>query len=91
MLNYVRSVDLGNRLYEWYLLDDFYFTKKDNQDFLFVDTKLRFPPSLIFLLDEDERDQIFVILQDKLLYKDIRKQNRLSKFAYGEYIKLEDV
>jgi hypothetical protein len=86
-----RGIDLGNRLYEWYLLDSFYFTKKDDQYFMFVDTKLRFPPSLIFLLDGEEKDPLFVILQDKLLYKDIRKQNRLSKYAYGEYIKLEDI
>jgi hypothetical protein len=86
-----RGVDVGDKLYEWYMLESFYFTKKGEQYFLFVDTKLRFPPSLIFLFEEGDRDPLFVILQDKLLYKDIRKQNKLSKFAYGEYIKLEDV
>ena len=86
-----RGIDLGSKLYEWYMLDSFYFTKKDDQLFLFVDTKLRFPPSLTFLLEEDDKDPLFVILQDKLLYKDIRKQSKLASFAYGKYIPLEKV
>ena len=86
-----RGIDLGSKLFEWYMLESFYFTKKEDQLFLFVDTKLRYPPSLIFLLEEGDRDPLFVIFQDKLLYKDIRKQSKLSKFAYGEYITLEGV
>jgi len=86
-----RGIDLGSKLYEWYILESFYFTKKEGQLFLFIDTKLRYPPSLIFLLEKEDKDALFVILQDKLLYKDIRRQSRLSKFAYGEYIKLEDI
>jgi hypothetical protein len=35
--------------------------------------------------------QIFVLLQDKLLYKDIRKQGKLEKLNFGEYIPLEKV
>ena len=86
-----RGIDLGNKLYEWYMLDNFYFTKKEGQLFLFVDTKLRFPPSLIFMLNKEDKDPLFVILQDKLLYKDIRKQDKLSKIGYGEYIPLEKI
>jgi hypothetical protein len=86
-----RGIDLGSKLYEWYMLESFYFTKKGDQLFLFVDTKLRYPPSLIFLLEKGDKDPLFVIFQDKLLYKDIRKQSRLSKLAYGEYITLEEV
>jgi len=86
-----RGIDLGSKLYEWYMLESFYFTKKDNQLFLFVDTKLKYPPSLIFLLEEGDKDPLFVILQDKLLYKDIRKQSKLTSFAYGKYIPLEKV
>lgn len=86
-----RGIDLGSKLYEWYTLDSFYFTKKDDQLFLFVDTKLRYPPSLMFLLEKEDKDPLFVILQDKLLYKDIRKQEKMSKMVYGEYISLEDI
>ncbi len=86
-----RGIDLGSKLYEWYMLDSFYFTKKEGQLFLFIDTKLRFPPSLTFMLSEEDKDPLFVILQDKLLYKDIRKQDKLSKISYGEYIPLERI
>ena len=86
-----RGIDLGDKLYEWFMLDSFYFTRKNKQLFLFVETRLRFPPSLMFLLEDEDKDPIFVILQDKLLYKDIRKQNKMEKMAQGEYIKLEDV
>ncbi len=86
-----RGIDLGDKLYEWYMLDSFYFTKKEGQLFLFVDTRLRFPPCLTFMLGEEDKDALFVILQDKLLYKDIRKQDKLSRISYGEYIPLEKV
>ncbi len=86
-----RGIDTGGRLYEWYLLKNFYFTKKDNQVFLFVETFLNFPGALIFLLDEKEQGAIFVLLQEKLLYKDIRKQDWLDKKNFGNYIPLERI
>lgn len=84
-----RGMDSGGKLYEWFVLDNFFFTKKNNQLFLIIGTKLNFPGALVFLLDEKDKDPIFVLLQDKLLYKDIRKQGRLEKMNYGEYIPLE--
>lgn len=86
-----RGIDTGGRLYEWYLLKNFYFTKKDNQVFLFVETFLNFPGALIFLLEEKERGALFVLLQEKLLYKDIRKQDWLDKKNFGNYIPLEKI
>lgn len=86
-----RGIDTGGRLYEWYLLKNFYFTKKENQIFLFMETFLNFPGALIFLLDEKEQGAIFVLLQEKLLYKDIRKQDWLDKKNFGEYIPLEKI
>ncbi|KUK76444.1 MAG: transmembrane(s)protein, partial [candidate division WS6 bacterium 34_10] len=86
-----RGVDYNEKLYEWYMLDAFYFTKRNNQDFLIIETKLRFPNSLVFLLDEDDRLPIFLLLQEYVLYKDIRKQGRLEKMSFGEYIPLEEV
>lgn len=86
-----RGIDIGSKLYEWYMLDSFYFTKKEEKYFFFVDTKLKFPPSLVFLIEKEDKDPLFVILQDKILYKDVRSQSRLSKLSYGEYIPLEKV
>jgi len=86
-----RGVETGGRLYEWYLLKNFYFTKKDNQVFLFVETFLNFPGALIMLLDEKDKGAIFVLLQEKLLYKDIRKQDWLDKKNFGNYIPLDNI
>ncbi len=86
-----RGVDTGNRLYEWYIMKEFYFTKKNDQLFLIIGTKLSLPGALVFLLKEKDKDAIFVLLQDKLLYKDIRKQGWLEKLNFGEYIPLEKV
>ena len=86
-----RGIDTGNKLYEWYIMKSFYFTKKQDQLFLIVDTKLNLPGALLFLLSEKDKDAIFVLLQEKLLYKDIRKQGWLEKLNFGEYIPLERV
>jgi len=86
-----RGVDTGGKLYEWYMLKSFYFTKKEDQILLLVETKLNFPGVLTFLVSDKDKDPIFVLLQDKLLYKDIRKWNWLDKLSYGEYIPLEKV
>jgi len=86
-----RGIDTGNKLYEWYIMQDFYFTKKNNQLFLIIGTKIRIPGALLFLLSEKDKNAIFVLLQEKLLYKDIRKQGWLEKLNFGEYIPLEKV
>jgi len=86
-----RGVDTGNRLYEWYIMKNFYFTQKPKQLFLIIETQLNIPGALIFLLDEKDKDALFVLLQEKLLYKDIRKQGILEKMNFGEYIPLEKI
>ena len=86
-----RGMETMGKLYEWYLLDKFFFTKKEDTVFLIVETKLNFPGTLIFLVGQKDKDPIFVLLQDKLLYKDIRKWGRLDRLTYGEYIPLEKV
>lgn len=86
-----RGVDFNNKLYEWYLFNSFYFSKKNDQNFLLIETKLRFPSVLVMLLDEEDRLPIFLLLQEYVLYKDIRKQKRFEKMSFGEYIPLEKV
>jgi hypothetical protein len=86
-----RGIDYNDKLYEWFMLDNFYFTKRKKQDFLIVNTKLRFPNTLIMLLDEEDRLPTFLLLQEYVLYKDVKKQSRLEKMNLGEYIPLEEV
>lgn len=86
-----RGVDTGGKLYEWFMLNDFWFSKKDDQLFLNINTKLRFPKGLILLLNEEDKDPLFVLLQEKVLYRDVRKQGWFDKIMYGKYIPFEEV
>lgn len=87
-----RGIDTAGKLYEWYMLEDFYFSKKGDLYTLMVQTKLNFPKALVLLCKEKDKDPLFVILQKNLLYKDIRKkQSRIDVISYGEYIPLEKV
>ena len=86
-----RGIDSFDKLYEWYMLEDFYFCKKEDKYVLLVGTKLRFPKLLMFIVPKEDKDAIFMLLQDKLLYRDVRKQGRVDQITYGEYIPLEKI
>lgn len=86
-----RGVDSIDTLYEWIFLKNFWFSVKNDQDLLIIETKLNIPSKLILLIDRKDRPALFMLLQDKLLYKDIRKSGTLEKLNYGEYVKLEEV
>lgn len=86
-----RGIDTMEKMYEWYMLDQFFFTKKDDEYMLHIDTKLRFPARLLLVVHKKDISPIFVLLQDKLLYRDIRKQSWIEKRNFGEYIKLEEI
>lgn len=86
-----RGIDTGGRLYEWFTLKNFWFSIKNGQYLLIVETNLRYPKALIMLLDKADKDAIFVLLQEKVLYRDIRKQGRLDQLTYGQYIPFEEI
>lgn len=86
-----RGVDTGGKLYEWFMLDSFWFSIKNGQYFLVLETRLRYPKALILLLDGADKDAIFVLLQEKVLYKDIRKQGKIDRLTYGDYIPFEEI
>lgn len=86
-----RGIDSFDKLYEWYTLDKFWFVKRGDQYILHVSTNLRLPGELIMLCTHAEAAAIFVLLQDKLLYKEIKTQNRLTKALNGEYVPMESI
>lgn len=86
-----RGIESLDKLYEWFMLENFWFSEKNGQHMLIVETKLNLPPRLILILEEKDRGAIFMLLQDKLLYKDIRKMSRLQKMNFGEYVPLEEI
>ncbi|HVX92867.1 MAG TPA: hypothetical protein VHA74_02005 [Candidatus Dojkabacteria bacterium] len=86
-----RGIDSMGKLYEWFMLGSFWFAKKENEYLMVVDTKLKTPSRLLLFVTEKELKVLFILLQDKLVYKDIRKQSWLEKQTYGEYIPLEKI
>ena len=86
-----RGIDTMGKLYEWYMLDSFFFSKKDKQYILVVNTRLNYPKALILLLKEKDKDALFVLLQEQLLYEDFRKWRWIDRVSYGDYIPLEKV
>ena len=86
-----RGIDTGGRLYELFMLNNFWFSIKNGQYLLIVETKLRYPRALIMLLDQADKDALFVLLQEKVLYKDIRKQGKIDTLTYGQYIPFEEI
>jgi hypothetical protein len=86
-----RGVETLDVLYEWYMLDTFFFTEKKGHYLLILETNLRFPSQLFILLEKKEIETVFLLLQDQLLYKDVKKQNSWEKMNFGEYIPLEKI
>ena len=87
----MKGIDTMGTLYEWFMLKTFWFTKKGDEYMLQIDTKLKMPARLLLIVEKKDLKTIYTLLQDKLLYKDIRKQGWLEKKGFGEYIKLEDI
>lgn len=84
-----RGVETLDHLYEWYMLENFYFTQKKGHHILLLETRLRFPSQLFIIIEKKDLETIFLLLQDQLLYKDIKKQSSWEKMNFGEYIPLE--
>lgn len=80
-----------SHLYEWYIMEDFCFYKRNDEFMLVIRTKLRFPPKLMLIVSEDKIKPIFKLLEDRVLYRDNKKPSIIDKLVYGQYIKLEEI
>jgi len=86
-----RGIDTLDKLYEWFVLERFWFSVKNGQHMLIIETKLKFPGRLILMLDVKDRQAIFMLLQEKLLYREIKKMKKMEAMSFGEYVKLEEI
>lgn len=80
-----------SKLYEWYMMEDFAFYNKNEQILLIVRTKLRFPSKLMLIADKKQIKPIFNLLQDKILYRDLKKNPLMDKIVYGDYLSIETI
>ncbi|HQG57973.1 MAG TPA: hypothetical protein PLX79_03300 [Candidatus Dojkabacteria bacterium] len=85
-----RGIFSIDKLYEWFMLDEYWFSKKGETIFMIVKTKLRFPTSLIILVKEDQIDDIFKTLVYRLPYRINNKYILGEKLSFGEIISSEE-
>jgi hypothetical protein len=86
-----KGIETLDTLYEWFMLDSFWFSERKGEYMLAVETKLRYPGRLIMLVDRKDIKPLFLLLQDKLLYKDIKKWGKIDSMNFGEYLPIEDI
>jgi len=84
-----RGIFSIDKLYEWFMLDEYWFSKKGETIFMIVKTKLRFPTSLIILVKESQIDDIFKTLVYRLPYRINNKYVLGEKLSFGEIISSE--
>jgi len=84
-----RGIFSIDKLYEWYTLNEFWFSRKRDTVFMIVKTKLRFPTSLIILINEDQIDDLFKLLMYRLPYRINTRFLLGEKLSFGEIIPVE--
>ena len=68
-------------------LNNYWFSKREDQLILNVDTQKKIPARLIYLVNEKQKGEIAKILGEYIPYKDMKtKQSRFSKMIDGVYI-----
>ncbi len=86
-----RGIETMGAQYEWFMLESFWFSKRGDQYMLAVESKLRFPARLIMLVTEKELKALFILLSDKMEYKELKKWSSIDRMNFGEYIRIEDL
>jgi len=84
-----KGIQTMNKLFKWENLKDFWFCRQDEWLKVYSDTSLQFPGRLIMLLKPSDDKKVFNLLKESLPYKEIEKQDWLSRINDGEYIPLE--
>lgn len=87
-----RGIYSIDRMYEFNILNKYWFSYVSGVYLLNIETELRLPARLILLIgDKQNVDEVHAILRDWLSYKIISKQNIVEQKMDGIYIPLSDV
>lgn len=80
-----------DKLYPWDQLVGYWFSNIDGIYVLNIDTNQKFPARIVALVGKrEDADKVHDVLQNKLKYQVINKQNFLSKKLDGIYIPLKE-
>lgn len=87
-----RGVYSIDKMYEFNILNKYWFSYVSGIYLLNIETELRLPARLILLIgDKENVDKVHTILRDLLPYKIISKQNVVEKKMDGIFIPLSDI
>lgn len=87
-----RGIYSIDRMYEFNILNKYWFSYVSGVYLLNIETELRLPARLILLIgDKQNVDEVHAVLRDWLSYKIISKQNFIEQKIDGTYIPLSDV
>ena len=78
-----QGITIGDHFYFWHLLDSFWFKKKEGQNVLFVQTRIRFPGQLMLVLGETPEEEIKKVAARFLPFHEIPRSSLFDKWAEG--------
>ncbi len=74
--------------YKWELLKDYFFSKRDDQFILNIDTSMKYPARLLMLVNPKDVEALYRLLSTRLVYLDMRKQSKTGKLIDGEWVNM---
>ncbi|MDD3661968.1 MAG: hypothetical protein PHG63_02780 [Candidatus Dojkabacteria bacterium] len=81
-----KGVETEGGVYAWNSLKNYWFSRRDDQLVLNVDTNMQFPARLIMLVNREQGKKVHELLRERLEYLDLRRQGRMSRFTCGEWV-----
>lgn len=76
-----QGVTVGDHFYFWQYLESFFFTEKEGQKILNINTHLRFPGRLMFLLGSEDQEEVKRATAKYLPFHEIPPKNMLDSWA----------
>lgn len=84
------GIETVGAIVKWEDTEGYWFSKKDNQMHLNVNTKLRYPARIIMLVKSNDVEKVNDIVKTRLPYVDLRNQNYVNKVIDGEWVDMFD-
>ena len=78
-----QGITIKDRFYFWHYLDAFWFKKKENQNIMFVQTRLRFPAQLMLVMGETAEEEAKKQVARFLPFHEMPRTTFLDKWAEG--------
>ena len=78
-----QGITIKDRFYFWHYLDAFWFKKKDGQNIMFVQTRLRFPAQLMLVMGKQPEEEVKKTVARFLPFHEMPRTTFLDRWAEG--------